>query len=184
MEVAHQVVLMSSPGFTRTTATVAPANTGVLTFYHAAPHFLLGALLAADERCTTHADCVTGFCHDSLIEAQCTGDGCSASPAVGTRNVPCPPGCTASTTLVNELTGWAAAEPFAGFCQNWPLFDTSTCSDGELTVGTELGVDCGGECSEKCPIGTQCFQDSDCVSSICWRTEPLDYYTGTCSSCA
>ena len=47
MEVAHQVVLMSSPGFTRTTATVAPANTGVLTFYHAAPHFLLGAPLAA-----------------------------------------------------------------------------------------------------------------------------------------
>ena len=46
---------------------------------------------------------------------------------------------------------------------------TATCNDGEKN-GKELGVDCGGNCPQKCTIGSRCVSADDCVTGQCNAT--------------
>ena len=147
--------------------------------------------------CQGHEDCATGFCMRGEITSECTGSSCSPSlttfPNAGTSADTCPPqeGCTSDTTRVSDLTGWAAPSTWSGGtdCQNWPLWDESTCRDGLFTYGTERGVDCGGECvaflglAARCPSLSPCFADSDCSSGLCQRSNRFDPFTGICANC-
>src|SRR6185436_14516504 len=43
---------------------------------------------------------------------------------------------------------------------------TGNCDDG-LKDNGEVGIDCGGPCSAKCPNGTDCTANTDCNSGYC-----------------
>ena len=50
-------------------------------------------------------------------------------------------------------------------CDNRNRCAAPRCDD-EIQNGSEVGIDCGGDC-QPCVAGRACIQDLDCVSSLC-----------------
>jgi hypothetical protein len=47
------------------------------------------------------------------------------------------------------------------------------CANG-VKDGDETGIDCGGSCPNRCPVGQGCSSQNDCASAICNSNQCVD----------
>ncbi|MBI4441515.1 hypothetical protein HY639_05080 [Candidatus Woesearchaeota archaeon] len=115
---------------------------------------------SATKKCTKKATCSDGIQNQGELGVDCQGP-CSAKCPVNTP-------CTSDVQCTSNY-----CHPIARQCQ------VPSCSDSVQNQG-ELGVDCQGPCTAKCPTGTSCSSDAQCTSNFCHPTERV-CKTPTCT---
>ena len=115
--------------------------------------------------------------------------GVAAAPGGGTGGVPAggsggtggatggssATGGTGATGGGSGAGGAAATGGVAGTGGMGGTGGAAPACDDLMRNGTETGVDCGGSCETKCPLGEGCSATADCAEGVCDGT--------VCSSC-
>ncbi len=132
---------------------------------------------AAARLCAVNADCQSGSCN---AMGRCASDQCSDGRLNGNETgVDCGGSCATKCGVGQGCTSGAdcvhpqmlVGQP--GYCSVTSFVCTaSSCGDG-VQDGDETGLDCGGSCTTKCPLGPGCNVNADCVSGICNATTHL-----------
>lgn len=130
---------------------------------------------ASDASCSQNSDCSSGLCNAGVCadsSSTCSNgiqDGLEAGPDCGGS---CSTLCaTGASCFVNSDCVTNYCDPLQSICA--VHFDP--CQNGQPDVG-EIGTDCGGSCSTKCPVGSGCEADLDCATRNCVEfkcSEPL-----------
>ena len=113
-------------------------------------------------RCAKGADCATGACSDGC----CAEPSCNDGAVNGTEaDVDCGGACAARCEVGARCRSAVDCEPGLGCPASLARCTPAACDNG-VRDGTELLIDCGGECAG-CPNGTACSSSSDCASESC-----------------
>ncbi|MBM4783538.1 MAG: hypothetical protein GQE15_38175, partial [Archangiaceae bacterium] len=132
---------------------------------------------AAGRLCTVATDCQSGSC---TAMGRCATDQCSDGRVNGNETgLDCGGQCATRCPVGQGcLTGADCAHPMGlqgvnGFCST----ATATCTNSSCTTGVkdgdETGVDCGGSCAARCPVGQGCTTNADCAGNLCNTTTRL-----------
>ena len=157
--------------------------------------------LACVEEWVQVAVLLPGSCNDGVQNGFESGVDCGGSSPCGACNcdtvsppsfwdasqrrcTPCRPLCDVAASEVESVPcggGWGP--PSDRVCSSL----TAECSDGVVGTTTaaapmETGIDCGGMCSAKCPVGQGCETASDCASGVCGDTGLCMSSSGSCTS--
>lgn len=131
------------------------------------------------QKCATGVGCVG---NSDCLSSECFMNICQAGSAV-------PPSCSDGVMNGDETAKDCGGScvalgrqcPVGGGCQNNSdclsntcnlniciagTAPTPSCFDG-VQNGVETGKDCGGGCALKCPLGSGCVSNNDCVSNSC-----------------
>ncbi len=118
-----------------------------------------GCPACTGEPCSSHAECVTGFCASGTCEAaSCTDgqkNGVETGVDCGAGDCPLCPLGQGCRTDANCISGW---------CGNGHCGEPG-CADG-IKNGGESDVDCGGPCGG-CADSSGCKKNADCRSGRC-----------------
>ncbi len=121
--------------------------------------------------CLVNRDCEASICSNDGQPRVCTSNLCRDGLKTNTESdIDCgnSPGC--SPCALNR-TCISDADCDSGSCNaNTNKCVANSCLDGRVS-GDESGIDCGGTCPNKCPLGQGCnptgLGNANCTSNIC-----------------
>ncbi len=128
------------------------------------------SLCSTGSRCNTAADCSSHACN--IMSGLCVATTCLDGVRNGDEgDVDCGGSCP-TKCATGQLCGYnqrGDADCASGVCRTPPLSSAdglcvaTTCEDRRVD-GNEVGLDCGGSCAARCPIGETCSATPDCVA--------------------
>ena len=120
----------------------------------------------APQQCLVNEDCASGTCHYGYCRSCANGffDGSETDVDCGGSCAGCGEGrnCYEASDCVS---GMCEIDRVSG--RPWKM--CVSCFNG-VQDGSELDIDCGGNCVRRCPMGSHCTEPSDCVTEACDST--------------
>jgi hypothetical protein len=118
----------------------------------------------AGQVCATDGDCSTGMCN--TLTHRCSATACEDGRKDGDETDSDCGGTCGEKCSLGKGCG-KGGDCKSGFCNpTTQVCVASHCLD-EVVDGDETGMDCGGSCQKKCPLGIGCLVGADCASTFC-----------------